>query len=106
MEKTSRTRKDIQDEISRKKELLNQLSLEILELKKENLLFSDDEQWFIERKEEHVTKRRPLQKETFLVGRVYWMQDFKDNDTGEIIPIERNQIVRINGEWKDSILIK
>jgi len=34
-----------------------------------------------------------------LVGRIYYNQEFKDEDTGEIITIKRTDVVRVNGEW-------
>ena len=34
-----------------------------------------------------------------LIGRIYWKENFLDEDTGNHIPIVRNVIVRRNGEW-------
>jgi hypothetical protein len=79
------------------------LEKEIIELKKENILFCDENQWFEEKIESHP-KLKYQRKNNFLdgklVGRVFWKEDFKDEDTGEVITIERQQVVRINGEWR------
>lgn len=43
---------------------------------------------------------RGKKKETHMVGRRYWSQDFKDEDTGDVVAIERSQCVRIDGIWQ------
>lgn len=42
---------------------------------------------------------RKYETETRLIGTVNWMENFKDEDTDEIIEIERSVVVRVNDEW-------
>lgn len=97
-----RTREEIQNEIIQKEKLILTIKNEINDLRKEDLLLSDDEQRFEEKIESHP-RYKYQRKDNFLdgklVGRVYWKENFKDDDTGNIITIERNKIVRVNGEW-------
>lgn len=94
------TRKEIEDLITAKKETIQQFKKEIIELNRQALLISDEEQWFTEEKE-IVTecegrKKRKVEK---MVGRINWNEDFKDEDTGEVITIERSQVVKMDGDW-------
>lgn len=67
-------------------------------LQRETLLLCDKKQQFEEKMETHG---RGKNKEELLVGRIYWTQIFKDESTDEDFPIERTQIVRINGVWQN-----
>lgn len=96
----TRTRQQIREEIEHAKDQIQVLRERICELNKENALLCDDEQWFIEKEEEEVVERRPKTTVKALVGRVHYIQNFKDQDTGELVPVELNRIVRINGEWQ------
>jgi len=78
------------------------LKLENIELAKQNIFLCDDEQWFEEKIESHP-KRKYQRKTNFLdgklVGRIFWKENFKDESTGDVVTIERQQVVRVNGEW-------
>jgi aspartyl/asparaginyl-tRNA synthetase len=94
------TRKEIAELVEVKQSLIRQLRDEIIQLNIESVLLSDDEQWFTE-KMETVTYRenRKKVKKEQMVGRINWKEDFKDEDTDEVITIERSQVVRVDGEW-------
>lgn len=89
-------REQIQSKINSNLEKIASLNSEVFELRKQALLLSDDVQWFEEKKE---TIGRGKTKREVLIGRIHWNEDFKDEDSGEIITIERQQTVRIDGEW-------
>lgn len=81
--------------------------LKIIELKKENLelwkqeyLLCDGDQWFTEQEEEdpHADKRKKIKPKN-LIGRRHWNEDFTDDSSGEVITIERSEVVRVNGVW-------
>jgi hypothetical protein len=86
--------------IDAKIEKIKQLKTEITELRKESILLSDKHQQFTEKEEEVLICGRPKKYETKLIGRIHWKDDFVDEDTGDVITIDRTQIVRINGEWQ------
>lgn len=90
------TRKEIS---KRSKDIIKQiekLQKEHIELNRKYMLLSDKHQQFEEKEE---TTGKGKNKKTQLVGRVHWIQDFKDEDTGEVYKIPRTRIVRVNGEW-------
>ena len=94
------TREIIKNKINETIEKINFYRAELEKLKKENILFSDDQQWFVESEEEvKFSQNRKLIKETRLIGRVYWKEYFVDGDTGETIELERNRKVRENGKF-------
>lgn len=97
-------REKIKERINAKHQLIRHLNREIIELRKEALLLSDEEQWFTEKEEEFVVSRRPKVTEKQLVGRIHWNEEFKDEDTGKSIFIERSEVVRIDGVWADNAL--
>lgn len=95
-----RRRADINQEIAKKWELIYQIKSEIIALKKENLLLCDESQRFEETEEEVIISRRPKKTEKRLIGRILWEEEFKDEDTGQSIWIERSTVVRVNGVWQ------
>lgn len=95
-----RCRVDIKQEIAEKWELIYEIKTQIVALVKEEMLLSDDEQWFTEKEEELIVSKRPKKTEKHLVGRINWVQEFKDEDTGESVFINRSQIVRVDGVWR------
>lgn len=99
-EEEIRSRADIENDIAGKEELIKQLESEIIELKKESMLLSDEHQRFTEKEEEVVISRRPKKTEKRLIGRIHWKQWFLDDDTGEKFCIDRSCVVRVNGEWQ------
>jgi hypothetical protein len=72
-------------------------------LTKQDILLCDETQRFEEKIEESHPrskyKKKPHWLDGKLVGRIFWNENFKDEHTGEVITIERQQIVRVNGEW-------
>ena len=94
------------DEIKQKRvenfNKIDALRLENIELAKQAILLSDNEQQFKEEIEFHPRlkyQRTDNYLDGKLVGRIYWKEEFKDESTGESIFIDRTKIVRINGEW-------
>ena len=96
----NRTRATIQAEIEECNDRIEAITAQRLELIKEDLLLCDETQRF-EKKTETYTVRENRKKVTKerVVGRVFWKETFYDEDTGKGITIERNRVVRINGEW-------
>jgi len=86
--------------VEAKLEKIKQIKTEIIELNREAVLLSDKKQQFTEKEEEVLICGRPKKYETKLIGRIHWKDDFVDEDTGDVITIDRTQIVRINGEWQ------
>lgn len=95
-----RTRLEIRADISAKIEKIKQLEAEKKELILEDLQFSDEERWYTEEEETHEVSKRPKKSEKFMVGRINWKEEFKDEDTKESIFIDRSRVVRINGVWQ------
>lgn len=77
------------------------LQSRILELERKDCLFCDEKQWYKEGPETHGTGKRKLTRN---YGRIYWNEDFKDDDTDQIITIERSRIVKVDGEWVDYLI--
>lgn len=84
------------DAITQLKIAIEQLQRGITLLERENCLICDDKQWY---KESIETEPFSKRKETRNVGRIYWNENFTDEDSGETITIERSRMVMINGEW-------
>lgn len=94
------TRKKINDLIESKKQSIQDLKIEISELRKQELLMSDDVQQYYEKEVEVTISRRPKKVEKQLHGFIKWKEYFKDEDRpDEPVEIERNMVVRVNGEW-------
>ena len=94
------TRKEINALIESKKQSIQDFKNEISELRKQELLMSDEQQQYYEKEVEVVISRRPKKVETQLHGFIKWKEYFKDEDRpDEPIEIERNMVVRVNGEW-------
>jgi hypothetical protein len=96
------TRGEINQAISFNIDRINELRKENVELSRQAMLLCDKEQWFTESVESHPKKpyqRQPNRLDGRLIGRIHWIQNFKDGSTGQLIPIERSQIVRIDGIW-------
>ena len=94
------TREIISKKIEETEEKIRFYQVELQKLKEENLLFSDEQQWFVEKEEEvKFRQNRKIVTENKLIGRVFWKEHFVDEDSGELIEIERNQIIRENGKF-------
>lgn len=96
------TRIEIENKIEDCSTKIKSLKLEIVALYYQSLLLSDDKQWFTEEIESHPKlkyQRKPYFLDGKSVGRIHWNENFKDEGTGKIITIERNKVVRINGDF-------
>jgi len=96
------TRQEIEAKRQSNFQKIEELKRENIELTKQSLLLSDDVQRFEEKIESHPKlkwQRKPNFLDGKLVGRIFWNEDFFDGDTGEKITIERQQVVRVDGEW-------
>lgn len=95
-----KTRQQISDEIKAKQRQVEQLKLDIQTLWRESLLLCDEKQWFEEKMETNkVREGRKLVEKQWLIGRIHWVENFRDEDTGEVIPVNRTRIIRVNGNW-------
>lgn len=96
------TRNEIQQKREANFSRIEELRLENIELARQAFLLSDENQWFTEKIESYPKskyQRKPNFLDGKLVGRINWNENFMDEDTGDVISIERTQIVRINGQW-------
>jgi len=84
---------------------LNNLKIKELENKNvllqiETLKISDKYQKYSEKIEKIATRvNRKKVYEDVLIGKITWKEHFIDEDSGDVIEIERNQIVRRNDKW-------
>ncbi len=92
-----KTRKQIESRIAANLKRIADLKEANIRLRIESFLLSDKEQQYSESTE---TWGRGKHKREVLAGRIKWMQDFKDDDTGDVIWIEREHVVRIDGVWQ------
>jgi hypothetical protein len=96
-------RKDIHNQIAEKQLLIQEAKKEIQELNKQDMLLSDDQQWFTEKMETIAYREgRKKVKKDQLVGRIHWIDSFQDEyipGPDGTIKIERCQVVRIDGNW-------
>lgn len=93
------TRQEIEQAIVARGIEIKRLENEIRELTKQSLLLCDETQWFTEKEEDVKISKRPKKFEKKLMGRIHWNEDFVDGDTGEVVTIERSQLVRVDGKW-------
>lgn len=89
-------RSTIVNKIRKNLEKIKALKAENIELNRQQLLMSDKQQWY---KESEETIGRGKNKETAIIGRVYWIEKIEDEDSGEILNLERNVAIRKNNEW-------
>jgi hypothetical protein len=93
-------REKLEFTIKEKKNIIEKLKKEILELRRDTLLLSDDKQWYTEEEEIFIISKRPKVTKKCLVGRIHYYQDFIDEDNpNNIVTLERTEIVREDGEW-------
>lgn len=96
------TRQEIETKRQENFAKIEALKKENIELAIQYILLCDDKQRFEEKIESHPKRkyeRKPNWLDGKLVGRIFWNEDFKDEDTGEVVTIERQQVVRVDGEW-------
>lgn len=99
------TRQEFNDQIADNKAKIAELEAENLELLKAALMTSDEKQWYTEKEEDYKEypnndRRRIVINKKRLVGRVNWIEKFKDEDTGNIIEVPRSRVVKVNGVWQ------
>ena len=96
----SAEREEIRAKIKANREEMARLTMENIKLQEQDLLLTDDVQQFKEEVEEWPHgDRRKKQMVKKLIGRVYWIEKFEDEDTGQWVEIQRKKVVRIDGEW-------
>jgi len=93
------TRKEINDLIQSKKVEIEHLKNEISELRKKEILMSDEQQQYYEKEVEVIVSKRPKVVEKQLHGFIKWKETHKDQSSNEPIIIERNMVVTVNGEF-------
>ena len=74
------------------------LNVEEVELKIQDLQICDDTQWYSEKTIPIIGKHKKKVGE-MLAGFIHWNEDFTDEDTGNVITIERCQRVLEDGVW-------
>lgn len=93
------TRKQIQIKIKKKQDLIKAIEQDIKELFIKNILLCDEDYWYEEKEEEYFISKRPKVQGKRLVGRQCWKEDFIDEDTGEIVSIQKSRVYKVDGEW-------
>lgn len=92
-------RSDLTRKAQRAQKRIIKAKEQIKELTRQSILLSDKNQWFEEKEEDVVISRRPKVVEKQLVGRVYWKMKIEDDSGGKPFYVDRQAIVRRNGEW-------
>ena len=95
----SKTRKQIEAKIQKNRGLIAKLKQENNDLYYESLLISDKEQRYIEEEREVIVSKRPKVTKKVLFGMIQWDEDFIDEDTGNVVTIQRHKIVKQDGVW-------
>lgn len=96
-------RQRIKAKIEAKDKQIVKLHAEMEELRKQDLLLCDKLQWYTEGLE---PVGRGKKKREVLMGWVHWMEDFVDEATGEVVPIERKRVVKVDESWQRTRLIE
>lgn len=91
----------IRGEMSRKNERIEELKDKINILKKGMTLLKIEEIKASGYVLEKVPRRRKVKGEVIWdeVGYKTWIEDFVDEDTGEVVSIGRKQVVKVNEKW-------
>lgn len=92
--------KQLKNRLAKNIEKINALRSENYELSKKIIMSFG----YSEQLEDVVVSKRPKKVEQQLIGRVNFTQDFVDEDSGEVISVERTQIVSTNGVWDENII--
>lgn len=98
------TTKMIESLIDKKKVEINKLANEISDLM-DKLVFQDEGFKEIDSIIKIKTGRKKSDSKEIPIkeGRKYWTEDFVDEDNGEVISIERSELVAINGKRVDRL---
>ncbi len=94
--KMSRARKVLRNSIALRKDKISKLENEIEELTKAELMISDKFCWI---KEVTLTQGKGKSKQDVTFTVIVWNEEFKDEDTGEVITIERFRAIKRDGIW-------
>lgn len=86
------TRKQLHNKIEKLSKKIEAMQKHLIQLKIEELKFSDKNRWY---KEKVVSTKNGNQ----LLGSIYWNEPYTDEGTGETIVIERSMAVRFNNDW-------
>ena len=81
---------------------IDDLKKEIIELKRQQIMLSDETQRYEEKIESHPKskyQRKPHYLDGKLVGRIFYKEEFIDEDTKEVIVINRSDVVKVDGNW-------
>jgi len=96
------TRNEIEQKRKENFDKIETLKRENIELAKQAILLSDEKQQFTEVVETHPREkwqRKDNYLDGKLVGRIHWKEEFKDESDGSSIIINRQRVVRVDGEW-------
>ena len=94
------TRQEIEAKRQENFQKIEVLKKENHELAIQDILLCDEKQRFeekIESQPKSKHQRKPNWLDGKLVGRIFWNEDFKDESTGEVVTIERREVVRVDG---------
>lgn len=92
-----KNRTEIKEAISAREAQIEALQSEIAQLTIEDYQLCDDTQRYEEKEETWDIGKK---KETHIVGRIYWVENFKDESNPDVpFQIERSRMVRKDGEW-------
>lgn len=80
-------------------EQIKNLQAKIKQKQRELTLLCDNEQWYTEEWENVTISKRPKKIEKQLIGRIHWLESFVDQDTGEVIDIQRTMMVSRDGHF-------
>lgn len=99
------TRKQIMSKIDSNRKQIDKLSKDNVKLFQQACLLNDKKSTYVE---EVITRGRGKTKRDVLTGIVRYTDTFYDDDftPPKAIKIERNKVVKEDGEWVDYILIK
>ena len=92
-------RSTVLNKIKSKTKKISDLENEISLLKIQEVQISDKYQIYVECIEDVITSRRPKVIEKMLIGKILWKEDFLDEDTGQVISIDRSSTVRRDDVW-------
>ena len=96
------TRTEIEQKRKENFDKIEALQCDNIELARQAILLSDEEQQFKEEIESHPKgkyQRIANWLDGKLIGRIHWVEEFKDEDGGPSTFINRSKIVRVDGRW-------
>ncbi len=98
-------RENLKAQIARTRADIERLQQLEFDLCKKYLTLSDDKEWYAESVKK-VRNHEDMRKyKTIYEGRYYWLQDFKDEGTGQMVQIERSRPIMQDGEWDEAAIL-